>query len=100
MSIKDQVDATLKRRNEKAYQSTTIETSARNNQARLNARRKADTEALTKAVLAKHRPDITLVRYYNAENVTLECGGIQKTYEARYIRRAINSLFGGINGKA
>ena len=71
MSIKDQVEATLKRRNEKAYQSATIETSARNNQARLNARRKVDTEALTKAVLAKHRPDITLVRYYNAENVTL-----------------------------
>ena len=95
MSIKDQADAAAKRRAAKAHVSATIDATARNRQAQLNKQLKDEAEARTKNSLAEHRPDITLVRYYNAENVTLECNGVQKTYEARYIRRNIHALFGG-----
>lgn len=95
-NIKDQVNATLKRNASKAQQSATVDAYKRTRQQELNDARKNAARQRIVEVLAEHRPDITLVRYYDAYTVLLECRGVQKTFEVKYIKAKHDRLFGGV----
>lgn len=95
MDIKDQVNATRERRAAKCQQGATLDARKLLRQQQLNAERKNAAKLRLLEVLAKHRPDITLVRYYDARTVTLKCRGVQQTFEAKYIKTKVDRLFGG-----
>lgn len=96
MDIKDQVSAVVNRRAAKDQQSAMFEAHKRTHQQQLNDERKSAAKQRILDVLAKHRPDITLVRYYDAYTVTLECRGVQQTFEGKYIKTKYDRLFGGV----
>ena len=96
MDIKDQVNATLSRRDAKAHLGVSLDASKRNRQQQLNDMRKTVAHQRLVELLAKHRPDITLVRYYDTYNVVVECDGVQKCFEAKYIKAKYDRLFGGL----
>ena len=95
MTIEDQVKATLKRRSAKNHQSAMYAAYKRTRQQQLNDNSKNAAKQRILDVLQEHRPDITLVRYYDARTVTLECRGLQQTFEAKYIKTKVDRLFGG-----
>ncbi len=96
MDIKDQVKATLKRRSAKDHQSAMYAAHKRTRQQQLNDNSKNAAKQRILDVLREHRPDITLVRYYDARTVTLECRGNIRTFEAKYIKTKFDRLFGGV----
>lgn len=96
MDIKDQVNAMRERRAAKCQQGAMLDARKCTRQQQLNAERKHAARQRIVELLAKHRPDITLVRYYDARTVTLECRGVQQTFEAKYIKAKPDRLFGGV----
>ena len=93
MTYMDNLRAIQARKNATAHTSAKIDCDVTNRQRELNARRASEAQRSLVELLAAKRPDITLVKYYDATNIILECAGKQQNYAATYIRNKIDRLF-------